>query len=103
MIKVKIGHFVKAQILEALNIDYVDESEVLYPAANKYHLNKANFKIPFVCEAKNLGEALVWFVPGIGDVLKLLNMWNLWIKRLKKLQYLLMQLWWYNLDVTIYL
>lgn len=58
MAKVRIGHFVEAQILEAIGIDYIDESEVLTPADEMYHINKWNFKIPFVCGAKNLGEAL---------------------------------------------
>lgn len=58
MAKVRIGHFVEAQILEALGIDYIDESEVLTPADNNYHINKHNFKVPFVCGAKNLWEAL---------------------------------------------
>jgi len=58
MAKVRIGHFVEAQILEALGVDYIDESEVLTPADDKYHINKWNFKIPFVCGAINLGEAL---------------------------------------------
>ena len=58
MAKVRIGHFVEAQILESLGIDYVDESEVLTPADNSFHINKKAFNIPFVCGAKNLGEAL---------------------------------------------
>lgn len=58
MAKVRIGHFVEAQILEALEVDYIDESEVLTPADEKYHINKNNFKVPFVCGATNLGEAL---------------------------------------------
>ncbi|MCX7951255.1 MAG: pyridoxal 5'-phosphate synthase lyase subunit PdxS [Clostridiales bacterium] len=58
MAKVRIGHFVEAQILEALEIDFIDESEVLTPADDKYHINKWNFKVPFVCGARNLGEAL---------------------------------------------
>lgn len=58
MAKVRIGHFVEAQILEALGIDYIDESEVLTPADNNYHINKHNFKAPFVCGARNLWEAL---------------------------------------------
>lgn len=58
MAKVRIGHFVEAQILEALGIDYIDESEVLTPADEMYHINKWDFKIPFVCGARNLGEAL---------------------------------------------
>ncbi|WP_338597901.1 pyridoxal 5'-phosphate synthase lyase subunit PdxS [Clostridium baratii] len=58
MAKVRIGHFVEDQILEALNIDFIDESEVLTPADDKYHINKSEFKVPFVCGATNLGEAL---------------------------------------------
>jgi len=58
MAKCRIGHFVEAQILESLGIDYIDESEVLTPADDKYHVNKHNFKVPFVCGARNLGEAL---------------------------------------------
>ncbi|MCX7903824.1 MAG: pyridoxal 5'-phosphate synthase lyase subunit PdxS, partial [Caloramator sp.] len=58
MAKCRIGHFVEAQILEALEIDYIDESEVLTPADDKYHINKWDFKVPFVCGARNLGEAL---------------------------------------------
>lgn len=58
MAKVRIGHFVEAQILEALEIDYIDESEVLTPADEAYHINKHDFKVPFVCGARNLGEAL---------------------------------------------
>lgn len=58
MAKVRIGHFVEAQILEALEIDYIDESEVLSPADDVYHIDKAKFNVPFVCGAKDLGEAL---------------------------------------------
>ena len=58
MAKVRIGHLVEAQILEALGVDYIDESEVLTPADELYHINKRDFKIPFVCGARNLGEAL---------------------------------------------
>lgn len=58
MAKVRIGHFVEAQILEYLDIDYIDESEVLTPADETYHINKKDFKTPFVCGARNLGEAL---------------------------------------------
>lgn len=58
MAKCRIGHFVEAQILESLGIDYLDESEVLTPADDKYHVNKHIFKVPFVCGARNLGEAL---------------------------------------------
>lgn len=58
MAKVRIGHFVEAQILEAIEVDYIDESEVLTPADNKYHIDKSQFKIPFICGARSLGEAL---------------------------------------------
>lgn len=58
MAKVRIGHFVEAQILEALGVDFIDESEVLTPADESYHINKNDFKIPFVCGCRNLGEAL---------------------------------------------
>lgn len=58
MAKCRIGHFAEAQILEAIGVDFIDESEVLTPADENYHINKQNFKIPFVCGATNLGEAL---------------------------------------------
>ncbi len=58
MAKVRIGHFVEAQILEAIGIDFIDESEVLTPADDRYHIDKTKFKVPFVCGARNLGEAL---------------------------------------------
>lgn len=58
MAKCRIGHFVEAQLLEAIEIDYIDESEVLSPADDTYHINKTEFKVPFVCGAKDLGEAL---------------------------------------------
>lgn len=58
MAKCRIGHFVEAQILEAIEIDYIDESEVLSPADDVYHINKRGFKVPFVCGARDLGEAL---------------------------------------------
>lgn len=58
MAKVRIGHFVEAQILEALDIDFIDESEVLTPADDKFHIKKSDFKVPFVCGATNIGEAL---------------------------------------------
>jgi pyridoxal 5'-phosphate synthase pdxS subunit len=81
MAKVRIGHFVEAQILEALEIDYIDESEVLSPADDKYHVDKTQFKVPFVCGAKNLSEALRRIAegasmirtkgePGTGDVIQ---------------------------------
>jgi len=58
MAKVRIGHFVEAQILQAIEVDYIDESEVLTPADNKYHVDKSKFDVPFVCGARDLGEAL---------------------------------------------
>ena len=58
MAKCRIGHFVEAQILEAIEIDYIDESEVLSPADDSYHINKRDFRVPFVCGARDLGEAL---------------------------------------------
>ena len=58
MAKCRIGHFVEAQVLEAIEIDYIDESEVLSPADDKYHIDKSKFSVPFVCGAKDLGEAL---------------------------------------------
>ena len=81
MAKCRIGHFVEAQILEALEIDYIDESEVLSPADNVYHIDKHQFKVPFVCGARDLGEALRRIAegasmirtkgePGTGDVVQ---------------------------------
>ena len=81
MAKCRIGHFVEAQVLEAIEIDYIDESEVLSPADDVYHINKKNFKVPFVCGAKDLGEALRRInegasmirtkgEPGTGDIVK---------------------------------
>lgn len=81
MAKCRIGHFVEAQILEAIEIDYIDESEVLSPADNIYHIDKTKFKVPFVCGARNLGEALRRIAegasmirtkgePGTGDVIQ---------------------------------
>src|SRR3989440_11956101 len=58
MAKARIGHFVEAQVLEALGVDYIDESEVLTPADEAHHINKHPFKVPFVCGCRNLGEAL---------------------------------------------
>ncbi|HAG44642.1 MAG TPA: pyridoxal 5'-phosphate synthase lyase subunit PdxS, partial [Clostridium sp.] len=58
MAKVRIGHFAEAQILQAIEIDYIDESEVLSPADDIYHIDKKQFNVPFVCGAKDLGEAL---------------------------------------------
>lgn len=59
MAKCRIGHFVEAQILQAIDIDYIDESEVLSPADDVYHIDKTKFDVPFVCGAKDLGEAMV--------------------------------------------
>lgn len=81
MAKVRIGHFVEAQILEALEIDYIDESEVLTPADDRFHVDKTKFQVPFVCGARNLGEALRRIAegasmirtkgePGTGDVIE---------------------------------
>lgn len=81
MAKCRIGHFVEAQILQAIEIDYIDESEVLSPADDVYHIDKTKFEVPFVCGAKNLGEALRRIAegatmirtkgePGTGDVVQ---------------------------------
>lgn len=81
MAKCRIGHFVEAQILEAIEIDYIDESEVLSPADDIYHINKKEFKVPFICGARDLGEALRRIAegasmirtkgePGTGDVVQ---------------------------------
>lgn len=81
MAKVRIGHFVEAQVLQALDIDYIDESEVLTPADDVYHIDKTQYSVPFVCGAKNLGEALRRIAegasmirtkgePGTGDVVQ---------------------------------
>ena len=81
MAKVRIGHFVEAQILQAIQIDYIDESEVLTPADDTYHIDKTAFDVPFVCGARNLGEALRRIAegatmirtkgePGTGDVVQ---------------------------------
>lgn len=81
MAKVRIGHFVEAQILEAIDIDYIDESEVLSPADNVYHIDKTAFRAPFVCGARDLGEALRRIAegasmirtkgePGTGDIVQ---------------------------------
>jgi len=99
MAKVRIGHFVEAQILEALDVDYIDESEVLSPADHQLHIMKGNFKTPFVCGAKNLSEALRRInegasmirtkgEPGTGDVIeavKHMRMMRSEISRIKAL------------------
>lgn len=68
MAKCRIGHFVEAQILEAIEIDYIDESEVLSPADDIYHINKHEFKVPFVCGARDLGEALRRIAEGVSMI-----------------------------------
>lgn len=99
MAKVRIGHFVEAQILEAINVDYIDESEVLTPADPVLHIDKKAFRVPFVCGAKNLGEALRRIgegasmirtkgEPGTGDVIeavKHMRMMNSEIRRIQGL------------------
>ena len=81
MAKCRIGHFVEAQVLEAIEIDYIDESEVLSPADDVYHIDKTRFKVPFVCGARDLGEALRRIAegasmirtkgePGTGDIIQ---------------------------------
>ena len=67
MAKCRIGHFVEAQILEAIEIDYIDESEVLSPADDVYHIDKTKFRVPFVCGARDLGEALRRIAEGDAD------------------------------------
>jgi len=100
MAKVRIGHFVEAQILEALEVDYIDESEVLTPADPTLHIDKTVFKVPFVCGAKNLGEALRRISegasmirtkgePGTGDVIEAvrhMRMMNSEIRRIQGLE-----------------
>ena len=100
MAKCRIGHFVEAQILEAIEIDYIDESEVLSPADDVYHIDKRQFKVPFVCGAKDLGEALRRIAegasmirtkgePGTGDVVQAvrhMRMMNAEIRRVQNLR-----------------
>ena len=100
MAKCRIGHFVEAQLLEAIEIDYIDESEVLSPADDVYHINKREFKVPFVCGAKDLGEALRRInegasmirtkgEPGTGDVVQAvrhMRMMNSEIQRLTSMR-----------------
>lgn len=97
MAKCRIGHFVEAQILEALGADYIDESEVLTPADNKFHVNKNEFKVPFVCGAKNLGEALRRIgegaamirtkgEPGTGDVIEAVKHMRTVMGEIRRLQ-----------------
>lgn len=97
MAKVRIGHFAEAQILEAIEIDYIDESEVLSPADETYHINKNQFNVPFVCGAKDLGEALRRIQegasmirtkgePGTGDVVQAVRHLRLIHQQIRQLQ-----------------
>lgn len=97
MAKVRIGHFVEAQILQALEIDYIDESEVLSPADGVYHIDKTKFRVPFVCGAKNLGEALRRIAegasmirtkgePGTGDVIQAVTHMRSMMRDIRRLQ-----------------
>ncbi len=97
MAKVRIGHFVEAQILEALDIDYIDESEVLTPADPALHIDKSQFKAPFVCGAKNLGEALRRIAegacmirtkgePGTGDVIEAVRHMRLMNSEIRRIE-----------------
>lgn len=99
MAKCRIGHFAEAQILQAIEIDYIDESEVLSPADDRFHINKRNFDVPFVCGAKDLGEALRRISegasmirtkgePGTGDIVQAvrhMRMMNAEIRRLQSM------------------
>lgn len=97
MAKVRIGHFVEAQILEALDIDFIDESEVLTPADDKFHIKKSDFKVPFVCGATNIGEALRRIgegasmirtkgEAGTGDVVQAVKHMRIMNKEIKEIQ-----------------
>jgi pyridoxal 5'-phosphate synthase pdxS subunit len=97
MAKVRIGHFVEAQILEAIEIDYIDESEVLSPADDKYHIDKSKFSVPFVCGAKDLGEALRRInegasmirtkgEPGTGDIIQAVRHMRMINQQMRNLQ-----------------
>ncbi len=99
MAKGRIGHFVEAQILESLGVDYIDESEVLTPADDKFHIDKHPFKVPFVCGAKNLGEALRRIgegaamirtkgEPGTGNVIEAVKHIRMVMSEIRQLQYL---------------
>ena len=100
MAKVRIGHFVEAQILEAIEIDYIDESEVLSPADDVYHIDKTKFKVPFVCGAKDLGEALRRIAegasmirtkgePGTGDVVQAVRHMRAMSREIRRVQNML--------------
>ena len=97
MAKCRIGHFVEAQILEAIGIDYIDESEVLSPADDKFHVDKKKFKVPFVCGAKDLGEALRRIAegasmirtkgePGTGDVVQAVRHMRMMNQEIRRIQ-----------------
>ncbi len=97
MAKVRIGHFVEAQILEAIEIDYIDESEVLSPADDLHHIDKTQFDVPFVCGAKNLGEVLRRIAegasmirskgePGTGDVVQAVHHLRLMNQEIRRIQ-----------------
>jgi pyridoxal 5'-phosphate synthase pdxS subunit len=87
MAKVRIGHFVEAQILQAIEIDYIDESEVLSPADDVFHIDKTKFDVPFVCGARDLGEALRRIgEPGTGDIVQAVRHMRLINQQIRKLQ-----------------
>lgn len=97
MAKCRIGHFVEAQVLEAIEIDYIDESEVLSPADDVYHIDKTQFKVPFVCGARDLGEALRRIAegasmirtkgePGTGDVVQAVRHVRAMNKEIRRVQ-----------------
>lgn len=97
MAKVRIGHFVEAQILEAIEIDYIDESEVLSPADDVFHIDKTKFSVPFVCGAKDLGEALRRIAegasmirtkgePGTGDIVQAVRHMRLINQQIRRIQ-----------------
>lgn len=97
MAKCRIGHFAEARILQAIKIDYIDESEVLSPADDKYHINKNDFKVPFVCGAKDLGEALRRInegaamirtkgEPGTGDIVQAVRHIRMMMSEIRRIQ-----------------
>ena len=97
MAKCRIGHFAEARILQAIKIDYIDESEVLSPADDKYHINKRDFKVPFVCGAKDLGEALRRInegaamirtkgEPGTGDVVQAVRHMRMMMSEIRRIE-----------------
>lgn len=97
MAKVRIGHFAEAQVIEAIGVDFIDESEVLTPADEVHHINKWNFKIPFVCGARNLGEALRRIAegaamirtkgePGTGNIVEAVKHMRLVMDEIRKIQ-----------------